>query len=97
MPHVPSYRRGVTAVLPAPDERLDARVTVLERAGAGDVARIVRVRCPQARRLAELGIRPGATVRVLTRSAGGGLTVAVGTSRLALDRSVARGIELAGT
>ncbi|GAB2465809.1 FeoA family protein [Jatrophihabitans fulvus] len=46
------------------------------------------------RRLAELGIRRGSEIRVLGRSAGGGVTVAIGTSRLALDRTVLRGIEV---
>lgn len=47
------------------------------------------------RRLAELGVRRGSEIRVLGRSAGGGVTVAIGTSRLALDRTVLRGIEVA--
>lgn len=40
------------------------------------------------RRLQELGLRPGATVEVLRRTAGRGAIVAVGDDRLALARSV---------
>lgn len=42
------------------------------------------------RRLAELGLRHGAVVEVLARTAGGGRIVAVADSRIALDRSVTR-------
>ncbi len=41
----------------------------------------------QRRRLAELGLRPGSPVRVVKRAAGGGLVLALGTSRVAIDRS----------
>ncbi len=40
-------------------------------------------------RLAELGLRPGDSVRVLGRTVGGGRIVGVGSTRLAIDRSVA--------
>lgn len=48
------------------------------------------------RRLAELGIRPGATVEVLRRIAGGGRIVSVAGSRVALDAATARTIQLSG-
>ncbi len=44
------------------------------------------------RRLAELGLRRGTAVRVLSRNAGGGATLALGTGRIALDRAVLRDI-----
>ncbi len=40
-------------------------------------------------RLAELGIRAGALVTVLARTAGGGRVLGIGTSRVALDRATA--------
>lgn len=45
---------------------------------------------PRRRRLAEIGLRPGAVVRVLHRSAGGGRVLAVGDVRVAVDRSALR-------
>lgn len=44
------------------------------------------------RRLAELGIRPGARVEALATTAGGGRIVSVSGSRIAIDRSTAVGI-----
>ena len=41
---------------------------------------------PGRRRLAELGLRPGAHVRVVSRTSGGGRLLALGTSRLAVGR-----------
>jgi ferrous iron transport protein A len=48
------------------------------------------VALPAARRLrlAELGLRAGATVTVLRRTAGGGRIVAIGDARVALGRTV---------
>jgi ferrous iron transport protein A len=40
-------------------------------------------------RLAELGLRPGAAVTVLARTAGDGRVVGLGTSRIALDHATA--------
>lgn len=45
---------------------------------------------PRARRLAELGLRPGSTVTVLRRTTGGGRIVAVGDARVAMSRQTAR-------
>lgn len=39
-------------------------------------------------RLAELGLRPGATVTVVRRTAGGGRIVGIGDARVALGRQV---------
>lgn len=44
----------------------------------------------RARRLAELGLRPGARVTVTARTAGGGRIVAVDHARIALDRATLR-------
>jgi Fe2+ transport system protein FeoA len=44
------------------------------------------------RRLAELGLRAGARVRVVLRTAGGGRVIAVDESRIALDRQTLRRI-----
>lgn len=41
------------------------------------------------RRLAELGLRPAATLQVLSRTSGGGLIVEVGGARVAIDAEVA--------
>lgn len=43
---------------------------------------------PRRLRLAELGLRAGATVTVLRRTAGGGRIVGVGDARVAIGRSV---------
>lgn len=46
-------------------------------------------------RLAELGLRPGESVVVSHRTAGGGRVVSVDHSRIALDRATLRGIKVA--
>ena len=43
---------------------------------------------PRRLRLAELGLRPGVTVTVLRRTAGGGRIVGVGDARVAVGRAV---------
>jgi ferrous iron transport protein A len=45
-------------------------------------------------RLAQLGLRSGAGVTVLARTAGGGRLVGVGTTRIGLDRDTSRQLEL---
>lgn len=47
------------------------------------------------RRLAELGLRTGAQVRVLQRTAGGGRIVDVAGSRVALGRAVLEAVTVA--
>lgn len=44
---------------------------------------------PHHRRLAELGVRAGATARVLQRTVGGGLVLRVEGCRIAVDRATA--------
>ena len=46
----------------------------------------------QARRLVELGLRPGSTVRVMMRTAGGGRVLGIDNLRIVLDRSTLRAI-----
>ena len=48
------------------------------------------------RRLAEMGVRPGAHIRVLHRTSGGGRVIAVGGARLALDAKMAAVITVDG-
>lgn len=67
----------------APRDR-DLLVTAVSSPGRG-----------MQRRLIELGIRPGTTLRVLRRTAGRGAIVAVADDRLALARSVLAGISVA--
>jgi ferrous iron transport protein A len=60
----------------------------------GSTARLCDVRLATAARLrlAELGLRPGAVVRVVNRTPGGGCVVGLGTSRVAVDRHTARNV-----
>jgi ferrous iron transport protein A len=56
----------------------------------GEAAVVVDLsRHPRARRLAEMGLRPGAEVSVLRRTAGDGRLLGVGPARLAVDRVTA--------
>jgi Fe2+ transport system protein FeoA len=47
-----------------------------------------------ARRLAELGIRPGAALRIQSRTSGGGAILAIGDDRIAVSRQILAGIEV---
>jgi ferrous iron transport protein A len=49
------------------------------------------------RRLAEMGVRPGARITVLHRSSGGGRVLAVDGARIAVDAQLAASIEAAPT
>ncbi len=51
----------------------------------------------QVRRLAELGLRAGAAVTVLFRTAGGGRVIGIGESRIALDRATLAAIPVLTT
>jgi ferrous iron transport protein A len=46
------------------------------------------------RRLAELGIRPGATLRIQSRTSGGGAILAIGDDRIAVSRQILASIEV---
>jgi Fe2+ transport system protein FeoA len=47
------------------------------------------------RRLAEMGIRPGVSVRILSRTSGGGAILAIADDRIAVARSILAGIHVA--
>jgi len=47
-----------------------------------------------ARRLAELGIRPGAALRIQSRTSGGGAILAIGDDRIAVSRQILASIEV---
>lgn len=51
----------------------------------------------RTRRLAELGLRAGVEVLVLHRTAGGGRVLAVGDTRIALDRGTLRSLPVGAT
>lgn len=64
-------------------------LTGLAASRVGDAVRLtgVNVSARDRLRLAELGLRVGAVVTVVSRTAGGGRVVGLGTSRIALDRT----------
>lgn len=47
------------------------------------------------RRLAELGIRVGATLTLLSRTSGGGAILAIGDDRIAVSREILRSVQVA--
>jgi ferrous iron transport protein A len=47
-----------------------------------------------SRRLAELGIRPGATLQIQSRTSGGGAILAIGDDRIAVSRQILDSIEV---
>ncbi len=57
---------------------------------------VPEVTATHARRLAELGLRAGARVRVLLDTVGGGRVVAIGAGRIALDGATCRRIPVSG-
>ena len=62
---------------------------------AGLTVLAVEVPGTARRRLAEMGVREGARVAALRRTAGGGVLVGLGHDRLALDADTARRIRVA--
>lgn len=56
---------------------------------------ITTVGCPTARRLRELGLRAGADVTVMQKTAGGGRIIKVRGSHYALSAEALRGIGVA--
>lgn len=46
------------------------------------------------RRLAELGLRPRARIRIVTRTSGGGAVIAIADDRLALSRAILSAIDV---
>ncbi|HEX2905066.1 MAG TPA: FeoA family protein [Jatrophihabitans sp.] len=69
----------------------DCQPSGLHAASLGRTLRItgVDIAGRERVRLAQFGLRPGALVTVLGRTAGGGKLVGIGTSRIALDRVTA--------
>lgn len=60
----------------------------LNQVPVGTAARLADTSAhPGSRRLAELGLRPGAEIAVLRRTSGGGRLLGVGPSRFAVDRA----------
>jgi ferrous iron transport protein A len=69
--------------------RVDRRTTTLADVRVGASAVLVAgsaLDARRARRLRELGLRPGATVRVMMRTAGGGRVLGVDNLRIVVDR-----------
>lgn len=68
----------------------------LSMAGVGIPHQLVSIRGGErrAQRLTELGLTPGVTLRVMQDS-GSALLIAVGDSRLALDRGLAQSVVVA--
>lgn len=72
-----------------------AGVVTLNQVPVGTSARLVDVSAhPGSRRLAELGLRPGAQVHVMRRTSGGGRLVGLGPSRMALDSATATALQV---
>lgn len=72
-----------------------AGVVTLNQVPVGASARLVDISAhPGSRRLAELGLRPGAQVHVMRRTSGGGRLVGLGPSRMALDSATATALQV---
>ena len=67
----------------------------LNQVPVGAVARLTDTALHSgSRRLAELGLRPGADVTVMRRTAGGGRLLAVGHARMAVDAGTLRSLSV---
>ncbi len=68
--------------------------------GSADAGPALTVVCAHAgsaavsRRLAELGIRPGARLRIVSRTSGRGAIVAIGDDRLAVSQAILAAVEV---
>ena len=80
-------RRRTRASAPASRGITEARLGVPLRLAGVSVTGAERLR------LAELGLRVGAVLTVLSRTTGGGRLIGIGTGRIAVDRSTARALE----
>lgn len=69
-------------------------LTVLGPRGAGDPDRSDGTTRAVTRRLAELGIRPGAVLRIQSRTSGGGAILAIGDDRIAVSRQILASVEV---
>lgn len=81
---------GYVGRVPLPPTLADARPEVPVLLGTPQLP------VARARRLAELGLRSGARVTVLHRTAGGGRLVAIGQTRIALDRETLAALPVVG-
>lgn len=67
----------------------------LNQVPVGSSARLASTSAhPSSRRLAELGLRPGADVQVMRRTSGGGRLLGLGHSRMAVDRATLRSLDV---
>lgn len=71
-------------------------ITTLRDLAPGTSAVITQIDATgaNARRAAELGLRPGMTCTTITRTSGGGIVVAVADGRLGVDREIARAVHV---
>lgn len=70
---------------------------MLDRAPVGRPLQVLATPCASPalrRRLAELGLRPGASLLLLARTSGGGGLLGIGDDRLAVARAVLADIEV---
>lgn len=78
--------------------RDNGRATTLAEVGVGGFAVLAAgplVGARQARRMVELGLRPGTMVRVMMRTAGGGRVLGVDNLRIVVDRRTLAAIQVA--
>lgn len=76
----------------------NGRATTLAEVGVGGFAVLAAgplVGPRQARRMVELGLRPGTMVRVMMRTAGGGRVLGVDNLRIVVDRRTLAAIQVA--
>jgi ferrous iron transport protein A len=89
MPNLTGYRRGMRSfgVRTAGEQPLGS-------VALGSEATLVGLHLADATRLrlTELGLRPGAVVRVLSRTPGGGRVIGLGAGRVAVDRATAKAV-----
>ncbi len=82
--------------MPSPRRYAADVALTLDRSPLGTMLTLVAAGASEevVRRLAELGLRRGATLSCTRRTAGGGRIVAVDGSRVALGRDLVRAIEV---
>jgi Fe2+ transport system protein FeoA len=71
----------------------------LDEASPGEALTVEATHAPSppvGRRLAELGIRTGTVLEILTRTSGHGAILAIGDDRIAVSRSILRSIHVRG-
>ena len=71
----------------------------LDEAAPGEALTVESTHAPVPavdRRLAELGIRAGTIVEILTRTSGRGAILAIGDDRIAVSRSILQSVHVRG-